>query len=148
MLDHRACVDALAERVGRQLPPDRLLNVFEAAFNALWRRALVTLGDVTLTAIVSRVLYVAAERYPALSALKLTSGGLDCTELNQRVADLERGPLTEGLHFVLVELLTVIGNLTAEILTPALHEALATVTAANECLAPDGAIARERTNDV
>jgi hypothetical protein len=148
MLDHRACVDAMAERMGIQLPPGRQLNVFETAFNAIWRRARVTLGDVTLTAIVDRVLYIAAEQYPALSALTITSDGIDCAELNQRVARLERDELAEGLHFVLVELLTVIGHLTAEILTPALHQVLSAVTEAEECLPPDGAIARERTHDL
>lgn len=148
MLDHRACVDAMAERIGDQLPPGQQLNVFEAAFNAVWRRAQLTLGEVTLTAIVNRVLYIASERYPVLAALRVGADGIDCSELNQRLARVERPPLAAGLHFVLVELLTVIGNLTAEILTPALHEALTTVSGADACLEPDGAMEKERNHDV
>lgn len=148
MLDHRACIDAMAERMGDQLPPGQQLNVFEAAFNAVWRRAQLTLGEVTLTAIVNRVLYIASERYPVLAALRVGAGGIDCSELNQRLARIERPPLAAGLHFVLVELLTVIGNLTAEILTPALHEALTTVSGGDACLEPDGAMGKERNHDV
>jgi hypothetical protein len=36
--------------------------------------------------------------------------------------------LREAIQFVLVELLTVVGNLTAEILTPALHSELSNIT--------------------
>ena len=35
--------------------------------------------------------------------------------------------LVEGIRFVLVEFLTVLGNLTAEILTPELHSELSNV---------------------
>ncbi len=153
MLDHRACVDALIERMGPDLPADRLLAVFEAAFNAIWRRAGVTLGNVTLTAIVNRVLYSATEQFPALSALRLGSDGIDCHELAGRLDRLERQPLAEGLHFMVVELLTVIGSLTAEILTPALHAALATVTVAEGCvetgdsILTGDSIVREQTNE-
>jgi hypothetical protein len=147
MLDHRACVNAMAERMSDQLPPGQQLNVFEAAFNAVWRRAQLTLGEVTLTAIVNRVLYITSERYPVLADLRLSADGIDCAELNQRLARIARPPLAEGLHFVLVELLTVIGNLTAEILTPALHEALSTVTEADACLEPGVPMGRERNHD-
>lgn len=142
MLDHRACVDALIGRVGPELPPERLLAVFEAAFNAVWQRAVVTLGTVTLSAIVNRVMHSATERYPELTALRLGSDGLDGRELAKRLDRLERQPLAEGLHFVLVELLTVIGSLTAEILTPALHGALAAPTGAEGSLEPGDSIAK------
>lgn len=121
---HTDGVDAWMARAGRQLPPDRLLRAFDDAFAAMWRRAHPTLGDVTLTAVVDRVLYVAAERYPSLSSLKVEATGLRCEELHQRAQDLNGDHLAEGLRFVLVEFLTILGNLTDEILTPALHEEL------------------------
>lgn len=147
MLDHRACIEALTRQTGQDMPPDRLLRLFEGAFNAIWRRAQATLGDVTLTAIVNRVLYNATEQYPALSVLKVTGDGIDCSEIDRALDGLAPQPLADGLRYVLVELLTVIGNLTAEILTPALHEAVSAVTEADGCQAPEGAIVRERTDD-
>jgi hypothetical protein len=125
--DHGACVDAWMERTAQGSPPDRLIQLFERAFSALWRRAHVTLGEVTLGAIVDRVLYYASERYPVLSSLKVESAGICCVELQERAGGLPRDQLAEGLRFILVEFLTVLGNLTAEILTPALHAELSKV---------------------
>lgn len=41
--------------------------------------------------------------------------------------DVQESTLIAGTRFVLVEFLTVLGNLTADILTPELHEELARV---------------------
>lgn len=147
MLDHRACVDAMMERAGHQLPADRLIRLFQAAFDAVWQRALVTLGTVTLTAIVDRVLYNALERHPVLAALELGGDGIDCGALARRRDGLARQPLADGLREVLVEVLAVIGSLTAEILTPALHAALAAVPDAGGISEPDDASGGERTHD-
>lgn len=112
------------ERADSSSPAERFLEVFEQGFNALWRRAHVTLGDVTLTAIVNRVLYQTAEKHPLLSSLTLDAAGLNTRELRQQVSHMDREALAAGMRFGLLELLTVIGNLTGEILTPALHAAL------------------------
>ncbi|WP_437326527.1 hypothetical protein [Sorangium sp. So ce381] len=125
--DHGACVDAWMQQVAQGLPPDRLVQLFERAFSALWRRAHVPLGEVTLGAIVDRVLYYASEQYPALSSLKLESTGICCEELQKGAGGLRRDQLEEGIRFILVEFLAVLGNLTAEILTPALHAELSKV---------------------
>lgn len=86
--NHNARVSAWMEQRAKGLPPDRLLLAFEAAFAAMWRRAHQTLGDVTLTAIADRVLYVAAEQYPTFSSLEVEATGLRCEALHQRAADL------------------------------------------------------------
>ena len=95
----------------------------------MWRRALVTLGDVTLKAILDRVLYTAAERFPLLSPLEVDATGLRSDKFRQGAGSLHRDQLGEGIRFILVEFLTVLGNLTAEVLTPALHAELAKVAA-------------------
>ncbi|MDC0681740.1 hypothetical protein [Sorangium atrum] len=125
--EHSACVDAWMDRAAQGAPPDRLVQLFERAFNALWRRAHVTLGEVTLGAIVDRVLYYACERYPVLSSLRMESAGICCVALQERAGGVRRDQIEEGLRFILVEFLTVLGNLTAEILTPALHAELSKV---------------------
>jgi hypothetical protein len=121
---HAACVDAWMASATPGLAPGQLLHAFETAFVALWRRAHITLGDVTLTAIVDRVLYGTAERFPMLAPLRVGPGGLEFHELHQRASGLDGPELAEGLRCALVEFLTVLGNLTAEILTPALHAEL------------------------
>lgn len=121
--DHRNCVNTWMAR-GEGLSPEQLLRAFEQALASMWRRAHRTLGDVTLTAIINRVLYNVSERFPLFSSLRLEATGLRCEELRDRVGDLLPRQLEEGIRFALVEFLTVLGNLTGEILTPALHSEL------------------------
>jgi len=127
--NHRARVDAWMDRAAKEAPPERLLDAFERAFGAIWRRARVTLGDVTLMAILDRVLYTAAERFPLLSPLEADATGLRSDKFRQRAGSLHPDQLREGIRFILVEFLTVLGNLTAEVLTPALHSELARIAA-------------------
>jgi hypothetical protein len=125
--DHNAFVTRWMEGATLDLPEDGLLPLFERAFGAIWTRALVGLGEITLTAIADRVLYTAAERFPPLSSIKVAAGGLQCQLLAARAAELTPDRLVEALRFTLVEFLTVLGSLTAEVLTPALHAELSKV---------------------
>jgi hypothetical protein len=125
MLDggrHAACVDAWLGRSAKGLSPEALLRLFEAALGALWFRTKTTLGEVTLTAIAERVLHNASEKYSLLWSLQVEStAGIQCRELRERIGSVQPAELEEAMRVVLVELLTVLGNLTAEILTPELH---------------------------
>ena len=126
--EHGACVDAWLERAAGGLSPERLLELFEAAFAVLWARTSTPLGEVTMTAIAERVLYNASEKFPMFSSLEVDpSSGIHCGELRDRIGSARSTELIEGLRFMLVELLTVLGNLTAEILTPELHSELSRV---------------------
>lgn len=137
--DHSARVDAWMEAVTlREATPERMIHAFEEAFGAMWKRANLTLGDVTLGAIVDRVLYTAAERFPFLSDCEADATGLRCHTLRERAGVLPREKVQESLRFVLVEFLTVLGNLTAEILSPALHAELFRSAPAAERLAAEG----------
>lgn len=119
---HAACVDAWLDRTSKGLSSEALLRLFEAALGALWTRTKTTLGEVTLTAIAERVLHNASEKFSLLWSLKVEpTNGIQCRELRERIGSVQLSELREALRFVLVELLTVIGNLTAEILTPELH---------------------------
>lgn len=122
--DHSACVDAWMEGAAKGLPPERLLRLFEEGFGVLWRRAHQTLGEVTLTAIVDRVLSTATEQFPHLAPLKVEATGIRFEDLREHAASLQQDQLAEGIRFVLVEFLTILGNLTSDILTPALHSEL------------------------
>jgi hypothetical protein len=124
---HSACVDSWMARAAKSLPPDLLLELFERALGALWQRSHLALGSVTLTAIVDRVLHNAAEQFPLLSAVQVAATGVRCDELREQISALKDGELTRGTRFVLIEFLTILGNLTSNILTPALHSALSKV---------------------
>ncbi len=121
---HRACVQRWMQ-AWKSSPPEQLVDAFDQAFAALWQRAHRTLGRVTLAAILGRVLDTAAERFPVLASLRVEEGaGLVCEGLRERAARESRS-LEPALEFLLIEFLRLLGTLTAEILTPALHAVLA-----------------------
>ena len=124
--EHARVVRAWMERTAG-LSTEALIRTFEAGFAALWHRADRTLGDVTLAAIMDRVLVTAGERYPLLVALEIGPTGILWDALRERADDVHRDQLSDGLCFVMVEFLTVLCNLTAEILTSALHAELTRV---------------------
>jgi hypothetical protein len=111
------------------LSPDQLLQLFEHAMGALWNRAHPTLGDVTLSAIMDRVLYNASERFSPFERLKVEPTGIDFRGFHEEGNVFDDDELIEGIQFVIVEFLVVIGNLTGEILTPALRSELSKITA-------------------
>lgn len=126
--EHEERVEAWLEATTPGASSEELVALLDRALNALWKRTKVTLGEVTLTAIVDRVLYSATEKFSFFSGIGLEpSVGFRCEGLREGTGALERSTLLAGARFVLVEFLTVLGNLTADILTPELHEALAGV---------------------
>jgi len=125
--DHATHVEAWLLRAAKAPSPAQLASLFEQALGALLRRAHVTLGEVTLTAIVDRVLYTASEKYPFLSTLKVEADGISFDAFRRQPATRRARLVPEVVCFVLVELLSVLGNLTNEILTPALHTELSKV---------------------
>ena len=120
-------MNAWLERAATGLPSKALIPAFERAFDSLWHRANETLGEVTLTAIVDRILYNATEKHPVLAGLRLGAEGLSWQDGPERTRAMTDAQLTDAIRYVLVEFLTVLGNLTADILTPALHAALSSV---------------------
>ena len=132
MLDeanHTTVVAAWLERAPKDASPELLVQLLEDALAVLWQCTSNTLGDVTLTAIAGRVLYNAAEKFPMFAVLHVEpEAGIQCQPLRDRMHTSDDSDLLrQGIRFVLVEFLTVLGSLTAEILSPALHEELANV---------------------
>lgn len=125
---HREVVDAWAARMAPDLPPRQIVDALDDAFDRLWQRARKTLGDITLIAISERVLYTAARQFGVLDAVSCGDEGLDLDKLRERTSETDRAELLLAARFVLVEFLTVLGKLVAEILTPALHAELANAT--------------------
>ncbi|WP_257463332.1 hypothetical protein [Archangium lipolyticum] len=118
---HSETVKAWRDGWAGNLSQHELVELYERALDALWRRAHLSLGEVSLMAIVDRVLHDGAERFPHLSALKVETSGVRFGELRQGAPVLDRALLEDSLTFLVVELLRVLGALTGEILTPGLH---------------------------
>jgi hypothetical protein len=125
--EHAVHVEAWMQAAAKGQNADEMFQLFEKALRVLWQRAHGTLGDVTLAAIVDRVLHTTIDRSPLLAALKVDPSGFHFDELGENARDPVA--VAQAIELFLVEFLTVVGSLTAEILTPALHSALSGVTA-------------------
>jgi hypothetical protein len=121
---HGERVDAWLRAAPRSRTLEQHLRRFELALSAVLSRANQTLGEVTLLAILDRVLYVAAEQFPLVAELEVEATRVSCRKLGLRACELSEPDVRAAIRFVLVEFLTVLGNLTAEILSPALHAEL------------------------
>jgi hypothetical protein len=121
--EHDICVETWLEEQASGQTTAQLLRLFDRALRALWQRTERPLGDVTLRAIADRVLHTACPP-KTCPTFRL---GPDGVEIVDGVGSPEE--LIEAMRLFLVEFLTVLGNLTAEILTPALHQELRGVVA-------------------
>jgi len=129
---HTNHVNTWMAQAANGLSSEQMLQLFERAVGALWNRAYLTLGEITLTAIMDRVLYSAAEKFPPFESLKVEPTGVDYRKLRERHEVFNQGELAEGIQFVITEFIEVIGSLTAEILTPALHAEISRVSLKRE----------------
>jgi circadian clock protein KaiC len=120
------------DHVARDAAVTSLPPLFEAAWSALWRRAEGAVGEVALESIAQLGRSRSVEKYPFLSPLKLESHGVSSNALLESAVALDSRELQEGLRFMLVEFLTVIGDLTDEILTPGLYAELSRIAPESE----------------
>lgn len=124
------CVDDWLKRVApnsHSLTTDHLLQLFERALDAVWHEAAESLGEVTLTAIATRVIFMSKERFPGLSGISIKADGISLDDLRERAGTSSAHELREPLRFLLTELLRVLGDLTANVLTPWLQAELSKV---------------------
>lgn len=131
-IDHDGFVAAWLERVAAGRSSRELIELLELALNALCATAQKILGEVTLTAIVDRVLHEAVEGHPFLADLIFDSSSVSCKKVLEHANLPAEAETQRGLQFVLAEFLTVMGNLTAEILSPAFHGALSNIASASQ----------------
>lgn len=125
--DHAAFVGAWMEEAAKDVPTVSQLLSFQAAWGALLRRAESAVGEITLESIAQLVHANSVERHPFLSQMTLQGTDISGKALADSAGALEKGALQEGLRFMLVELLAVIGDLTDEVLTPGLYDELSRI---------------------
>jgi hypothetical protein len=126
---HSKQVDDWIKQNAGGLPAEKLVVIFGEAILAIQKRAGMTLSEVTLSAIFDRVLYTSQQKFTLLSKVKIESKGIVLDALLDQAIDLERDEITGAFRFFLIELLTLLGNLTADILTKPLYRELFKVTA-------------------
>jgi hypothetical protein len=115
---------------GTGLSSKELVNLYSSAIQAMVRRSLETLSAITVLVVLDRVLNEVKEGYPFLSEIKADSQGINFDSFLEKEG-LDPEEFKRALHEFLVGLLTVLGNITADILTTPLHKELMTISVAS-----------------
>lgn len=110
------------------LPAKSLARIYGCGIQAVERRSLVTLSRVTVKVVMDRVLHEGRTKFALLKSLVLEPDYLDFSQLIDKCENHDTEELRSALRFLLVELLNVFGNITAEVLTIPLHQELMAVT--------------------
>lgn len=109
------------------MSPIQKVILLEKAVHVIEQRALMTLSRITLEVILDRVLQQSNEKFPVLSEVKLINQQLSFQGLIN-TSSHKPEELIEALRFFLIEFITVLGRITADILTAPLHKELLKVT--------------------
>lgn len=104
------------------------VELFIKAIKAVEARTLKTLSSVTLMVILDRVLYQSKEKFPLLSAVTIEPKGMNFDGLISKNNNHELPEILNSLRYLLVELLRVLGSITADILTEPLYKEIQKVT--------------------
>lgn len=126
-ITHAKQIDLWASRTAKNLSAKERSQLYVKAIQAIERRSLTTLSNVTVLVIVDRALHESKENFPLLSQVKSDAEGVDFSPLFLR-PDTNYEELEGALRALLNELLTVLGNITADVLTVPLHKELMDVT--------------------
>lgn len=109
-------------------PPDIQIKLYIKAFKLIEQRTLKTLSTVTLLVVLDRVLSESTEKFQLLSDIKIDQKGFIFDGLVSNIHGHSSEKFIEPLHYLLVVLLSVLGNITADILSTPLHQELFKVT--------------------
>ncbi|GAC1353673.1 MAG: hypothetical protein NVSMB47_06530 [Polyangiales bacterium] len=118
---HARCIDEWVLHHGIA-STEELTDAFERALRALWNRASAPLGEGTLSVVMTSVLNKALQRHPSIRGLSVAPSGV---RYDRSVDDaMTPAEARLALREILVELLSLLGEMTAQVLTPALHDSL------------------------
>lgn len=124
---HLKQVEAWESRNAKSVPEKDLPKLYAKAIQAIERRSLATLSSVTVLVVVDRAIHETKAKFPILDRVKTVSNGIDFSALFD-ASDVNLVSLQQGLRELLIELLRVLGNITANVLTSPLHKELMGVT--------------------
>jgi hypothetical protein len=124
---HANEVEAWEKRNAASVSPDLLPQLYAKAIQAIHRRSLANLSGITMLVVLDRAIHEVAERHPSLLEIKAGSEAVDFGNFFRR-NEIGSAQLSAALRDLLIAVLTVIGNITADVLTKPLHDELMTVT--------------------
>jgi len=117
-------------------------QLYAKAIQAIHRRSLANLSSITMLVVLDRAIHEAAEAHPVLLEVKPSFDAIDFSALF-RSAEFDGKQLGDALRELLIAILNVIGNITADVLTTPLHNELLNVTAERTLIVPAQKTLRE-----
>jgi signal transduction histidine kinase len=114
-------IDAWLEQATKGLPAKRLADIFGNALKTISKKASYTLNRITLMAIFKRVLFRCREKYPLLENIKVDSNGISIEQFSIQFDKEDPAELFKAFRYLFQELFSILGNLTANIVTTSLQ---------------------------
>lgn len=124
-------------KINSGLLPEEMTQLYIKAIHAIRQRSLATLSGVTVTAVVERAVVACKLKFPILQDVTSDATGIHFGPAFEQLDTLKHDDIHQALQELLLELLDVLGKITAEILTKYLHQELMTVTNATPLLKQD-----------
>lgn len=149
ILTGRKRTDSIVEQVevwkrnNGNLSSADLTLTFIKAIQAVRGRTLLTLSNVTVTAVIDRTLFECKEKYPALAEISNDSKGLNFQKFESQLYDVTLEDRQNALQELLIEILEVFSEITANILTKYLIQELMAVTHESSAKNPDPQVVRK-----
>jgi hypothetical protein len=126
--DHSPVIAALFAARRAEADAERAIDTLDAALGALWRRTERTLGAVLLAAVADRVIREVCGRHSFLVGTTVSESGFALNGMRTNTASVAPEQVAAGARLLLVRFLEVLGNLTGDVLTSALHRELVQLT--------------------
>ncbi len=114
-------IDAWLDQATKDLPAKKLVDFFSDTLRTLLKRASRSMNTTTIMAILNRVLHQTKKRYPVLGILNVDSSGISLDQ-SSPIEQIDPVELSGAFRFLLQELVDVLGNLTADVVTASLIE--------------------------
>lgn len=128
-ITHEKFVQAWEKKAAFGLSEGARRQLFAEGILAVRRRSLATLSEVSVMVVSDRALRQVSARYPVLATVLVQREHIDFSKLLAcERAGAEDRDINSALRAFLIEFLNILANITADILTAPLHQALAMVT--------------------
>lgn len=119
---HEEHINSWLDQADKSLSSERLASLFGETLENLSKRASLALNKTILMTIVKRVLVQSSEKFPVLARLKVESTGIPPEQFAELFRKVDSNELAEAFRFFMNQLLTVLGDLTADVLPVSLEE--------------------------
>ena len=130
--DHSNKVKDWIDVATPRLSSPELIKLFELAVTKLWLRSCITIGDVTVLAIVDRALTTCAQVHKVSIPLSIGPTGIPWDEFRQAASNLSKDEIIQALAYFTTEFIAIASSITGEFLSAPLHKELASVTLKNK----------------